>query len=462
MILNTSHGVDTERPVACTIVAKNYLAHARCLTQSFLAQHPDGLMYVLLVDRVDGCFDPAAEQFLLLEVEELNIASLIDMTLRYDLLELCTAVKPFLLEFLLYTRGHRKICYLDPDIWVYRPLTEAWTLLDHHAIVLTPHLLGPLPDRSDPDELLILQCGTYNLGFIGISDHSDTRSLLAWWRNRMLWGSLSKIEAGHFVDQKWIDLTPGFYPSIAIIRHPGYNTAYWDLSNRAVTPDGNGEHSVNGMELVFFHFSGYDPRHPKRISKYQNRFTFGSHPQVRPLFDTYRDRLLEKGYETATQWANSLIDTGRGQRDQWGVRKLWRSIQLRSPTQWRLDPLLNLSKQRGLATWLCQPDATHPSTLGLLTPVMTTLYRDNPVLTVIFPDPAGADEIMFALWFIVRARRRHGIHRRFAAPVALRLVKVALRHPLRFIATLARFCRLGISISSGRNPHLEERSHLRL
>jgi len=50
-----------EAPTLCTIVARNYLAHARALTESFRIQHPDGRVIVLLVDRVNGDVDPAAE-----------------------------------------------------------------------------------------------------------------------------------------------------------------------------------------------------------------------------------------------------------------------------------------------------------------------------------------------------------------------------------------------------------------
>ena len=39
------------RPVACTIVANNYLAYARAFTRSFLERHPDGQVCVLIADR---------------------------------------------------------------------------------------------------------------------------------------------------------------------------------------------------------------------------------------------------------------------------------------------------------------------------------------------------------------------------------------------------------------------------
>src|SRR5437868_10028128 len=38
-------------PLACTIVANNYLAYALAFTRSFLERHPDGKVCVLIVDR---------------------------------------------------------------------------------------------------------------------------------------------------------------------------------------------------------------------------------------------------------------------------------------------------------------------------------------------------------------------------------------------------------------------------
>ena len=55
-------------------------------------------------------------------------------------MELSTAVKPFLLRQ-LFARGHGKVLYLDPDIWVFRPLDDLFAWLDdvRRAADAAPH-----------------------------------------------------------------------------------------------------------------------------------------------------------------------------------------------------------------------------------------------------------------------------------------------------------------------------------
>lgn len=153
---------------ACTIVSKNYLPFARVLARSFLAHHPGSRVFVLLVDRVDGAFEPAEEPFELVPLEALEIPDLGGFVFKYTILELNTAVKPYLLQHLLEREGVERLVYLDPDILVFGRLAPVEGVLGESALVLTPHLTSPLDDDRRPTELDILRSGAYNLGFIAL------------------------------------------------------------------------------------------------------------------------------------------------------------------------------------------------------------------------------------------------------------------------------------------------------
>src|SRR5215510_2137251 len=101
---------------ACTIISKNYVALARTLEDSFHKFHPDvSFFFVLLVDRVDGYFEPQQERFYLVGIDELNIPDKDSFCFKYNILELNTAVKPYFLSYLFGKYSIKKLIYFDPD-----------------------------------------------------------------------------------------------------------------------------------------------------------------------------------------------------------------------------------------------------------------------------------------------------------------------------------------------------------
>ena len=77
---------------------------------------------MLIIDEYDGYIDPAEEPFEVLTPAQIGCEPFDDMALRYDVLELSTAVKPWLLDHLLAAGDGTPITYLDPDIEVYGSL----------------------------------------------------------------------------------------------------------------------------------------------------------------------------------------------------------------------------------------------------------------------------------------------------------------------------------------------------
>jgi glycosyltransferase involved in cell wall biosynthesis len=296
----------------CTIIARNYLAQARVLARSFKQAHPDGDCTVLVIDDPAGYIDPAAEDFELLTLDDIGLPDAERMAAFYDVMELSTAVKPWLLRTLLARPGVDAVAYLDPDIQVFAPLNKIDEEAKRHGIVLTPHFTAPLPrDGRHPSEEDILLSGTYNLGFIGLGAGGTADALLDWWSERLENECLNDPANGHFVDQRWIDLAPGFWPDLFLLRETTYNIAYWNLPTRTLETDGAG-YKVDGEELRFFHFSGYDPRRPGELSKHQNRIRLGADPGLQRICDEYGALLLECGYEEAAKWPYGWAETASG------------------------------------------------------------------------------------------------------------------------------------------------------
>ena len=143
-----------------TIVSRNYLHYARTLMAGVERFAPEADRLVALCDERGG-FDFSGENFSLLEAKELDIPDIEKFIFRYTILELNTAIKPYIISALLQ-RDYEKVIYFDPDIRIYRSLDNMLALLDEHQMLLTPHLTGPLDDDKLPGELTILASGSYN------------------------------------------------------------------------------------------------------------------------------------------------------------------------------------------------------------------------------------------------------------------------------------------------------------
>lgn len=279
---------------ACTIVSPNYLPFARTLAQSYLRHHPGHVFFALIVADIHAKDVFHDEPFKTVLMEDLPLPHIKGLAMKYDILELNTNIKPTFMKYLLAKHDLDALIYLDPDIYVYNPLTPVLDMLGPYSIVLIPHLTSPLPDDGcSPCERDMLYNGTYNLGFIALTKSADALRMLDWWELRCLREAFSEGRSGLFVDQKWINLIPGMFDGIGICRDLGCNMAYWNLSERTLNWNGV-QYLVNGtVVLRFFHFSGIDVDDHAMLSKNTDRFTLESRRDLAPVFSGYKTEILE-------------------------------------------------------------------------------------------------------------------------------------------------------------------------
>ncbi len=295
-----------------TIVSNNYLHFARAMLKSAREVHPEADLFCVIVDRDVRPAEDLASEFTPLFVDDLDLPDRQQFLFRYNVLELNTAVKPWGFGYLLDHR-YDEVIYVDPDIWLYRPLDEVMLLFSAGSnIVMTPHLLAPIEDALSPSELDIRRAGTYNFGFCAVRAADETRKFIRWWQSKLERGCVVALDKGIFVDQSWMDLVPGLFDGVSILRHPGYNVAYWNLAQREVS-ERDGQWFVDGQPLVFFHFSGLDPLKPDNFSKHQNRFTLKDLGAVRKLVAQYVGTLLQMGAREYSRFAYGFDQFESGQ-----------------------------------------------------------------------------------------------------------------------------------------------------
>lgn len=287
---------------ACTIIAKNYLPMARVLTESWHRFHPECPMFVLMLDSPAAFASLEDESFQSIRLGQLDIPHVYALQFKYPLLELGTAVKPYLLGYLFQHYAPRKLLYLDADILILASLHKLSLALDEANVLLTPHLLAPNPDdKQHSDDLDILQTGVYNLGFLGLRNSFESHQLLSWWSKKLYHYCIDDRPGNLFVDQRWMDLVPGLYDGVQIVRDPGYNVARWNLHERAVSAEEDG-FKVDGGPLYFFHFSGFNPDKPWIVSKHWFRYDIAGIGPARKLYLLYRDLVVQKGWNETRSW----------------------------------------------------------------------------------------------------------------------------------------------------------------
>jgi glycosyltransferase involved in cell wall biosynthesis len=383
----------------CTIIAKNYVAYARVLARSFREQHPDARCFALVIDDTEGYLDASEEPFELVTPEQLRLEGFEQMAARYDVLELSTAVKPWLLRHLLHDRGLEKIAYLDPDIQVCSSLAEIDALLDDHEIALIPHLTEPIPnDGRKPSETDILIAGAYNLGFVALARRPPVDALLSWWSEHLATECLVAPERGIFVDQRWMDLVPGFLERVAVVRDPGYDVAYWNLHSRPLERR-DGQLLAAGRPLRFMHFSGFDPLDPHRLSKHQNRIDVVAGEPLADLCSEYAQRVLADGHRDAKNWSYTYAALPDGMP----LDRVTRAAYVIAEEEGAVRGSIFTPQGAGeLLDWLTSP-ARYGGTHGV-NRYLETLHEVYPGLSDAFPDLAGRGGYDLVAWARVYGR----------------------------------------------------------
>ena len=407
----------------CTIIARNYWAHARTLAACLAEHHPDVVLTVLVIDGDASTVEAAArERFdvVLPDAIGLSQREFRRMATMYDVLELSTAVKPWLVRTLLKEDG-TPVIYLDPDIEVFAPITEAAELADARGIVLTPHTLEALPsDGYEPSELTILGSGTYNLGFIAVG--RDAFGFLDWWADHLRRDGLISKEEGMFVDQRWIDLTPSLF-DVHIVRDPGWNVAYWNLAQRPITRFGTRLEAA-GRPLRFFHYSGFDPDRP-RLSLFQGenpRVRLEDQPVVAELCESYERRLIEAGYRAHSRIVYGFAHTATGLALDQTARRLYRRELIRAERTGAAEPPNPFEPEArdDFEAWLRDPAGAHG-----VTRYLRAVHADRPPLQVEFRDLDGPGGRALLWWALTHGVKNGDVLPRLVEPETIDGVRTA-------------------------------------
>ncbi len=254
-----------------TSCAANYIPKARVLASTVKNFHSNIDIFLLIVDDIPTQFNVEEEDFdFVVTAEDLAIDNFNSWIFKHNIVEACTAVKPFMLRYLL-AKGYEQICYFDPDIAIFSPLDDLLAEFSDNSILLTPHICEPETSEEAvaDNEICALAHGVFNFGYVGVKNDEIGNNYAQWWQKRCYQACFDDIANGIFTDQKWNDLTPIFFDKVKILKNPEYNVATWNYAQRKISGSVDEGFTVNGKNLVFHHFTGYDSgAHHKMLDKY--------------------------------------------------------------------------------------------------------------------------------------------------------------------------------------------------
>jgi hypothetical protein len=343
-----------------TIVSCNYLAEARVLMESVAQHWPEVKRTVFVTDSPTGKFDPAGEDFAVIEATQTSLPRFRHMAFTYTPSEFCYVLKPYCAKYLFEREAADAVVYIDADMLLFRRPVELERALEQSAIILAPHRLQA--ELTKALHITQMKGGTFNAGLFGVRNSAQGADFLTWWGTQLT--VPENIEMDWHNDQSWLNLVPGYFSETGILRHPGYDVAFWNLCERRVTraapasrgmrhtgkdsmhtEDGGGRRTRNsdqmsgdrGQEtalqlglrlgepygsereltgrrdwrvgfggeeypLVLFHFSLYDPQHPDRLTGETDWARLGDDRTLEPLLIDYAAKLNAAAFEECHRW----------------------------------------------------------------------------------------------------------------------------------------------------------------
>lgn len=282
-----------------TVCTTNHVPFARALRESVRRHHDDALMVVVVVDaRARHSVDP--EGAVILTGADIFGSDLDYYALKFNASELCCVAKPHALEYVLRNAPSTRLVYLDSDIYLFAPLEAMLTRLDRADFVITPHMFTPMPwpERfwERPSLGDVAHEGVFNAGMFALRRGEAAEQFVATWKSMVSApGTFVSSENGGQTEQNAFNWLPCFADSVAILRDPSYNVAYWNLHERLLrsvsTEHGAPQFTVNGQPLVAFHFSGF-PRTDRTLLTRHDRRRFAAYvlPAIDTLCEYYRER----------------------------------------------------------------------------------------------------------------------------------------------------------------------------
>jgi hypothetical protein len=284
-----------------SVATYSYLTRAFVMAETYAAYNPDCEIILLIPDmsqaQIDSIKWPSTPLMRLSGLDTLGHPMIGKMKRYFNAMELCCALKSFLMHHVLFVEGYDRAVMLDPDVVCYASFDRVWAALVDADIVLTPHVSVPPPqDGEQPDDMEFVTAGFINAGFMAARKSEGAKACMDWMMRKLPDFGFFAPQFNAYADQALLSCLPWYFPDrVYVDRDAGLNVAYWNLHERRLTKSDE-KYFSSGQPLVFFHYSGFDPTQSQDLTKHSGRrFNLMTNVVISNLLENYQILLKEVG-----------------------------------------------------------------------------------------------------------------------------------------------------------------------
>ncbi len=243
----------------CTLFNKAFLNRGIALYNSILKNCPEPFNFFIL------CMDDETYKILLkLELRYVTLLKIGDLESEYKELkvarnnrtavEYCWTLSPSLPTYILEKNPSMEtITYLDADLFFYSSIEPIYQVFGNNSVMIIPHRIFGDTDVRERNN------GKYNVGMLIFRNNPDGRECLEWWRQRCVEWCYDKVEPTRYGDQKYLDYFEEKFKGVYVLPWKGVCLAPWNIGSYKgkIRQINNGIVSIDGDNLIFFHFSRF-------------------------------------------------------------------------------------------------------------------------------------------------------------------------------------------------------------
>lgn len=234
----------------CTLFDRGYVFKGVAMLRSLFLHCPAAHVHVLCMDEetitvLGRCGFPAVTCIALADFED---SAMLDAKKTRNVAEYCWTLTPCLLWHVLERAPTiQSITYLDADLYFYSPVEPLLDEIGDASIAIIEHRFTARLQHLEVN-------GRFCVEWVGFRRDEAGMACLALWRAQCLEWCYARLEDDRMGDQKYLDAWPNRYQSVHVIQHAGAGLAPWNFDRYRFGHMPNGDFSVDGAPLIFYHF----------------------------------------------------------------------------------------------------------------------------------------------------------------------------------------------------------------